>query len=84
MRENEVKKLPQNPHLYTTSAFAAPGNNCQSEMHICLITKLQMLKAIEYAANNVTCLSPFPKRQILDCSKVKEVAEDNFKFDKNC
>ena len=27
---------------------------------------------------------PFPKRQILDSSKPKEFADDNFKFDKNC
>ena len=26
---------------------------------------------------------PFPKRQILDSSKLKEFADDNFKFDKN-
>ena len=26
---------------------------------------------------------PFSKRQILDSSKVKELADDNFKFDKN-
>ena len=26
---------------------------------------------------------PFPKRQILDSSKLKELAEDNFKFDEN-
>ena len=25
---------------------------------------------------------PFPKRQILDSSKLKEFADDNFKFDK--
>ena len=27
---------------------------------------------------------PFPKRQILDSSKLKEHADDNFKFDGNC
>ena len=27
--------------------------------------------------------SPFPKRQILDSSKFKESADDNFKFDEN-
>ena len=27
--------------------------------------------------------SPFPKRQILDSSKLKEVADDNFKFDEH-
>ena len=26
---------------------------------------------------------PFPKRQILDWSKLKEVADDNFKYDEN-
>ena len=26
---------------------------------------------------------PFPKRQILDSSRLKEFADDNFKFDKN-
>ena len=26
---------------------------------------------------------PFPKRQILDSSKLKEFANDNFRFDKN-
>ena len=26
---------------------------------------------------------PFPKQQILDSSKLKEFADDNFKFDKN-
>ena len=28
-------------------------------------------------------LQPFPKRQILDSSKQKEFADDNFKFDEN-
>ena len=27
--------------------------------------------------------SPFPKQQILDSSKLKEFADDNFKFDEN-
>ena len=27
--------------------------------------------------------SPFPKRQILDASKLREFADDNFKFDEN-
>ena len=26
---------------------------------------------------------PFPKRQILDCSKLKELADDDLKFDEN-
>ena len=28
-------------------------------------------------------VKPFPKRQILDSSKLKEFADDNFKFDEN-
>ena len=28
-------------------------------------------------------ISPFPKRQILDSSKLKEIADDNFIFDEN-
>ena len=28
-------------------------------------------------------LTPSPKQQILDSSKLKEVADDNFKFDEN-
>ena len=27
---------------------------------------------------------PFPKRQILDSSKLRELADDNFKFDEKC
>ena len=29
-------------------------------------------------------LSSFPKRQILDSSKLKEFADDNFEFNENC
>ena len=29
----------------------------------------------------MSCSQPFPKQQILDASKLKEFAEDNFKFD---
>ena len=32
--------------------------------------------------NNFVCY-PFPKRQIIDCSKFKDFADDNFKFDEN-
>ena len=31
----------------------------------------------------VVFLKPFPRQQILDFSKLKEFADDNFKFDKN-
>ena len=37
------------------------------------------MKAFEEDKTN----EPFPKRQISDCSKLKEFADDNFKFDEN-
>ena len=30
-----------------------------------------------------SCINPFPKQQILDSSKLKEFADDNFIFDEN-
>ena len=30
----------------------------------------------------ITVCQPFPKRQIVDTSKLKEFADDNFKFDR--
>ena len=33
--------------------------------------------------NILSTLNPFPKRQILDSSKLKEFADDNFKFHEN-
>ena len=32
---------------------------------------------------NWVTFNPFPKRQIFDSSKLKEFADDNFKFDRN-
>ena len=34
-------------------------------------------------ANDMYVTYPFPKRQILDCSKLKEFADHNFKFVEN-
>ena len=34
--------------------------------------------------NSVGCYWPFPKRQILDSSKLKDFADVNFRFDENC
>ena len=36
-----------------------------------------------FAFGNYCYFNPFPKRQILDSSKLKEFADDNFKFDEN-
>ena len=45
----------------------------------CILCYILMLPYIAIA-----CVwKPFPKRWILDCSKLKEFADDNFKFDKN-
>ena len=33
-----------------------------------------------FIISNFIFLNPFPKQQILDCSKLKEFADDNFKF----
>ena len=42
----------------------------------------------DFKGFNIDILSifvwPFPKRQILDCTKLKEFADDNFKFDEKC
>ena len=39
---------------------------------------------LDWAANAFNLVSePFPKQQILDSSKLKELADDNFKFDKS-
>ena len=34
--------------------------------------------------DSTTHAQPFPKRQILDSSKLKGFADDNFKFNENC
>ena len=38
---------------------------------------------MDFVVGVSTVLKPFPKRQILDSSKLKEFADDNFKFDEN-
>ena len=44
-----------------------------------------VIKLAEGSLNNIYLNSlPFPKRQILDSSKFKEIADDNFKCDENC
>ena len=39
--------------------------------------------AVQLSLYPETISEPFPKRQILDASKLKEFADDNFKFDEN-
>ena len=38
---------------------------------------------IKYKPCSVIRISPFPKRQLLDFSKLKEFADDNLNFDEN-
>ena len=47
--------------------------------HSVITAKASTLKSLSIQVT----LSPFPKRQILDSSKLKEFADDNFKFDEN-
>ena len=56
-------------------------------MKIAFKTYLSSLSRILTMANSkqtvYMCLNPFPKRQILHPSKLREFADDNFKFDEN-
>ena len=36
-----------------------------------------------HSNGKLSCLQPFSKRQILDSSKLKDTADDNFKFEEN-
>ena len=38
---------------------------------------------IKWWSFEAKCFVPFPKQQILDSSKLKEFADNNFKFDEN-
>ena len=42
-----------------------------------------MLDTNIFSSHCVISIYPFPKRQILDSSKLKEFAEDNFNFNEN-
>ena len=59
------------------------------------ITKCQNVSAAPWNKQQIIALTltegeilmkpePFPKRQFLDASKLKEFADDSFKFDENC
>ena len=46
-------------------------------------TIIGVLKVSNHEQSCNTQVNPFPKRQILDSSKLKEFADDNFKFDEH-
>ena len=56
---------------------------------ICFMTRLQFCSLIYSRHGRVTCcqhynfVQPITRRDILDSSKLKEFADDNFKFDEN-
>ena len=43
----------------------------------------QVPRPAQHFSQNMKCLQPFSKQQIFDSSKVKQLADDNFKFDEN-
>ena len=49
---------------------------CQVTKVMCIIVRIECYSGYGY-------VKPFPKRQILDLSKLKAIADDNFKFDEN-
>ena len=47
------------------------------------ILNLSRLRVLVFAFGKMNVTYPFPKLQILDSSKQKEIADDNFKVDEN-
>ena len=56
--------------------------NFKNPFSVTLITFICKLVP-RFQSKSFLFLKPFPKQQILDSSKLKEFADDNFKFDKN-
>ena len=42
-----------------------------------------MFPGLFFFTNTGACTQPLPKRQIMDCSKLKDFADDNSKLDEN-
>ena len=42
-----------------------------------------MFPGLFFLTNTGTCTQPLPKRQIMDCSKLEDFADDNSKLDEN-
>ena len=51
----------------------------REEYFLCKTRKKHNITVFFFSIHN----KPFPKRQILDSSKLKEYADDNFEFDEN-
>ena len=82
--ENVVGKADQHSLLFSKcfqKAFTYISNYC-----FCLqldTTTVLMLHAVKTMKYILYLLYPFPKQQILDTSKLKEFADDNFEFNEN-
>ena len=59
-------------------------NSISSVSHnVFRIPMFQGRSKLGLCGKELKCNQPFPKRQTLDSSKMKEFADDNFKFDEN-
>ena len=55
--------------------------------HFCIVSPLDCVQLVQvltkFRVYNIDLYQPFPKQQILDSSKLREFADNNFKFDKD-
>ena len=57
---------------------------CRDILQIMLTTVLDTIQPINHPSlNPIQCFNPFPISKSLDSSKLKEFADNNFKFDEN-
>ena len=80
--------LEHHPHVSSVVnvKMHTPKPHCLPSLKCVLVGVLNSssLKGTKIRQNyRQLTLSPFPKRQILDSSKLKEFADDNFKFNEN-
>ena len=69
---------------YSMKAYKGQNEGKRKWMYSALTTFIHNCVYTIVTNNLISLLSsPFPKRQILDSSKLKQSADDNFKFDEN-
>ena len=65
------------PHLFST----LPKTNIIFESHLfCHLQTVSITTSLKFVVQKG---EPFPRRQILESSKLREFADDNFRFDEN-
>ena len=82
---NVVKPLEEDCMFLVTSFLFAKNAGNHHYLHFpqCFLLFQKQFPRVELYFNLVgECCNPFPKRQILDSSKLKELADDNCKFGK--